>query len=75
MKSFRVGDIVRRKHDRSGRTRRVNLVTPDGDGKQIVVLNQPIDGWGAWSSDQLCPARPTNPARTGPARSTHKRRK
>lgn len=48
--SLRVGDIVRRKNDPSGRTRVVMQVSSDGE---FVTLDEPFERWSTWHVSQL----------------------
>ncbi len=50
---FKKGDVVRRKGDPSGRTRRVVHVQRDTDDTRHVLLDQLLDGWQVWNANQL----------------------
>ncbi len=47
---FNVGDTVRRKNDKSGRTRVVTQISSDGE---FVTLDAPFDRWSVWHVSQL----------------------
>lgn len=49
-KSFRVGDIVRRKGDTSGRTRVVVFASMGGN---VVELDTILDRWLIWDASKL----------------------
>jgi len=48
--SLKVGDVVRRKGDPSGRTRAVKELYSGG---QIVMLDDFLDGWLIWDARKL----------------------
>lgn len=48
--SLKVGDVVRRKNDTSGRTRAVKEIYSGG---QIVMLDEFLDGWLIWDARKL----------------------
>lgn len=53
MADFKTNDVVKRKSDASGRTRRVIHVQRDADGTRHVLLDQPLDGWQVWNENAL----------------------
>lgn len=47
------GCTVARVGDTSGRTRKVKHVTTDADGKSFATLDEFLDGWLIWNTDEL----------------------
>lgn len=48
--NLQVGDTVRRKNDKSGRTRVVTHVSSDGE---FITLDEPFERWSVWHVSQL----------------------
>lgn len=69
---LQTGNWVRRKHDHSGRVRRVGSVQTDADGKRFVTLNNFLDGWLIWAEDELV-AVPQKEMQHGTLKHTHQK--